>query len=96
MDKKLGISRMSRNYDDLLTEINRATCSSVLRKRQQQDGKCKHRPDTIEKDGQIHYNKKEYAKKESTAIYIGLTAALLTYVIAYRYYQHGYVFGARL
>ncbi|MDR2909750.1 MAG: hypothetical protein LBV47_00035, partial [Bacteroidales bacterium] len=81
-------------YDDLLEEINKGDLLKVYYK--SNDNRTENvNIDLIqiEKDGLILYDKKEYARKESALIYLGLIGALLTYVIVYRYYRYGSVFG---
>lgn len=87
MQKKLGVYRMSRNYDDLLNAIGEG---DTLRMYYRGNGNRTENVNIdliqIEKNGEILLDKKEYERKESALIYIGFAAMLLTYVTAYLYY----------
>jgi hypothetical protein len=96
LDEKLGVYRMSKNYDDLLNKFEIGEKVKVY-----------YRPSTnkneninidliqVEKDGEILISKTEYEKKESALIYIGLIAGFGTLFLAYRYYKYGSIVGKK-
>ncbi|SKB64362.1 hypothetical protein SAMN05660477_00452 [Soonwooa buanensis] len=93
LDEKLGIYRMSKNYDDLLDKIKIGDSIKVY-----------YRPNSnekeninidlvqVEKNGKILISKNEYENKESALIYIGLIAGIGTLFLAFRHYKYGYIF----
>ena len=92
LSEKLGIYRMSKNYDDLLNNIKIGDVIKVY-----------YRPSTnenaninidliqVEKNDKILISKNEYENKESALIYIGLIAGIGTILLAFRFYKYGYI-----
>lgn len=89
MDKKLGVYRMSKDYNDLLSAIKHGDKLKVYYSDNNKKENVNIDLIQVEKNGQILLDKKEYEKKESTLIYMGLFGTLVTYVIAYHYYRYG-------
>ncbi len=94
LEEKLGIYRMSKNYDDLLNKVNIGETVKVYYK--PSSNKTENiNIDLIqvEKEGYILINKTEYEKKESALIYIGLIGGIGTLFFSIRFYIYGSIFG---
>jgi len=94
LDEKLGVYRMTKNYDDLLNKINIGEKVSVYYK----PSKNKNENINIdliqvEKGNEILISKSEYEQKESTLIYIGLIAGFGTLFFSFRYFKYGSIIG---
>ncbi len=88
VDKKLGVYRMSKNYKDLLDKFtNGDTVTVYYRDNSNTDENINIDLIQVEKAGKIVLDKKEYERKESTLIYIGLFTGLLTVFLSYLYYK---------
>ena len=94
LDEKLGIYRMSENYDDLLNKVNMGDKVKVY-----YEPSSNKRENInidliqVEKEGEILINKTEYEKKESALIYIGLIAGIGTLFFSFRFYNYGSFLG---
>ena len=87
-DKKLGVYRMKKDYSDLLAKFNIGdTVTAYYRDNNNQAENINIDLVQVEKAGQILLDKKEYERKESSLIYIGLIAGVLTIVFSYLYYK---------
>jgi len=87
-DRKLGVYRMSKNYDDLLDKfIIGDTVTVYYRDNNNSSENINIDLVQVEKGEQILLDKKEYERKESSLIYIGLIAGVLTIVLSYLYYK---------
>ena len=94
LDEKLGIYRMSKNYDDLIDRLNVGEKVKVhYRPSTHKKGNINIDLIQVEKDGKIIISKTEYEKKASTLIYIGLIAGIGTLFMAFRYYKYGGIIG---
>ena len=88
LDEDLGIYRMSKNYNDLLEKINVGDRVKVYyRKSSNEKENINIDLIQVEKDGKILISKDEYEKKESSLIYIGLIAGIVTLIMAYGYFK---------
>lgn len=87
-DKKIGVYRMSKNYEDLLAKFNIGdTVTAYYRDNNNQSENINIDLVQVEKGGQVLLNKKEYERKESALIYLGLIAGFLTIFLSYFYYK---------
>ena len=87
-DRKLGVYRMTKNYDDLLDKfIIGDTVTVYYRDNKNTSENINIDLVQVEKGEQILLDKKEYERKESSLIYIGLIAGVLTIVLSYLYYK---------
>ncbi len=87
-DKKLGVYRMTKNYNDLLEKFNIGdTITAFYRDNNNQSENINIDLVQVEKSGQILLDKKEYERKESSLIYLGLIGGVLTFFLSYWYYK---------
>lgn len=85
LNEKLGVYRMSKEYDDLISKINTNDKLTVYYKENNNDSENVNIDlIQIERNGIVLLDKKEYEKKESVLIYIGLIAGVLS--IGYSFY----------
>jgi len=88
MDKKLGVYRMTKSYDDLLDRfIIGDTVTAYYRKNYNTRENINIDLIQVERKGEIMLDKKEYEHKERALIFIGLTAGILTIILSYLYYK---------
>ncbi len=86
LNKKLGVYRMSRNYENLLSRINIGdTITACYIQNNNKTENVNIDLVEIEKNGKIILPKSEYQKKESTLIYIGIFGIIANLYIYYRY-----------
>lgn len=87
-EKKLGVYRMTKNYTDLLDKFNIGDpVTAYYRDNNDQRENINIDLVQVNKSGQVLLDKKEYERKESSLIYIGLIAGILTIVLSYLYYK---------
>lgn len=88
VNRKLGVYRMTKNYDDLLSifEIG-DTVTAYYRSNNNDHEKINIDLVQVEKEGNILLDKKEYERKESLLIYIGTFFGVLTLLLSYLYYK---------
>lgn len=87
-DKKLGVYRMNKDYSDLLAKFNVGdTVTAYYRDNNNQRENINIDLVQVEKAGQVLLDKKEYERKESSLIYIGLIGGILTVIFSYLYYK---------
>lgn len=88
MAMKLGVYRMSRNYEDLLQKTNIGDLVTVY-----YIGRYNKKENVnidliqVEKAGHILIDKSEYERKESVLIYIGLAAGIFSVILAVLHYR---------
>ncbi|MFT3843805.1 MAG: hypothetical protein QM725_02035 [Lacibacter sp.] len=88
VDKKLGVYRMRKNYDDLIKLFNVGdTVRAYFRNNSNQQENINIDLVQVEKGNQILLPKKEYERKEGSLIYIGLTFGILTVILSFLYYK---------
>ncbi|MGB4774188.1 MAG: hypothetical protein WBP45_03375 [Daejeonella sp.] len=88
IDRKLGVYRMTKNYDDLLDKfIIGDTVTVYYRDNNNTSENINIDLVQVEKREQILLDKKAYERKEISLIYIGLIAGVLTVVLSYLYYK---------
>ncbi len=92
LDEDLGIYRMSKNYTDLLEQLNIGDKVTVYYRPSKNKENINIDLIQVEKNNKIIIDKNEYEKKESSLIYIGIVAGLGTLLMAYRYYKFGSIF----
>jgi hypothetical protein len=79
LNEKIGVYRMSKEYDDLISKINTNDKLTVYYKENNNDSENVNIDlIQIERNGIVLLDKKEYEKKESVLIYIGLIAGVLS------------------
>jgi hypothetical protein len=86
--KKLGVYRVSKDYRDLLKKFN--VSDTVTAYYQDNDNRSENiNIDLVqvERNGKVLLDKKEYERKESSLIYIGLIFGFGTVVLAYLDYK---------
>jgi len=87
-DKKLGVYRMSRAYDDLLDQFQIGdTVTAYFRDNHNTSENINIDLVQVEKGKQILLNQEEYKEKESSLVYIGLTFGLFSVVMSYWQYK---------
>jgi hypothetical protein len=86
--KKLGVYRMSKDYQDLLRKFNIGdTVTVYYRDNNNRSENINIDLVQVERNGQILLDKKEYERKESSLIYIGLIGGIVTILLSYLYYK---------
>jgi hypothetical protein len=86
--KKLGVYRMNKNYNDLLDRFNIGdTVTAIFRDNKNKTENINIDLLQVERAGQIVLDKKEYERKESSLIYIGLIGGVLTIFLSFLYYK---------
>ncbi|MFT3935800.1 MAG: hypothetical protein QM726_19385 [Chitinophagaceae bacterium] len=85
--KKLGVYRMRKNYSDLLLKFNTGDTVTVYYRNNKLQENINIDLVQVEKAGKILLDKKEYEKKESSLIYIGLIGGVFSIVLSYLYYK---------
>lgn len=89
-DKKLGVYRMVKDYQDLLNKFNIGDSLTVyFRDNDNKTENINIDLVQVEKGNQILLDKKEYEQKESSLIYLGLVASIFTIILLYRFYKKG-------
>ncbi|MCL9810119.1 hypothetical protein [Flavobacterium luminosum] len=79
LNEKVGVYRMSKEYDDLISKINIDDKLTVYYKDNNNDSENVNIDlIQVERNGIIILDKKEYEKKESALIYIGLIAGFFS------------------
>lgn len=87
-DKKLGVYRMNKDYSNLLAKFNIGdTVTAYYRDNNNQRENINIDLVQVERFGQVLLDKKEYERKESSLIYIGLIFGVLTIIFSYLYYK---------
>jgi len=87
-NKNIGVYRMTKNYEDLLDKLTIGdTVTAYYRENSNESENINIDLVQVERNGQTVLDKKEYEKKESALIYIGLTAGFLTILLSYLYYK---------
>ena len=87
-NQKLGVYRFSKNYEDLEQSVNIGDSVTVFFI-DRPNNRENINTDLIqaEKNGKIILEKKEYEKKESSLIYIGLIAGIIFFVSSILYFK---------
>ena len=83
----LGIYRMEKDYSGLVDKIQPGDTVTVYYLRSKTDENINIDLVQIEKDGQIIVDQKEFKKKESALIYIGLIGGLFSVGLSFWYYN---------
>lgn len=83
LDERLGIYRMSKKYNDLLSNLTVGEKIKVYYKPQSNKNNINIDLIQIEKGGKIIVGKDEYERKESALIYLGLIGGIFTLIFAY-------------
>jgi hypothetical protein len=79
LNEKVGVYRMSKEYDDLISKININDELTVYYKENNNDSENVNIDlIQIERNGIVLLEKKEFEKKESALIYIGLIAGFFS------------------
>ncbi len=87
-EKKLGVYRMLKDYQDLLVKFNIGdTVTAYFRDNNNSSEHINIDLVQVERNGQILLNKKEYERKESSLICIGLFGGLMSITASYLYYK---------
>jgi hypothetical protein len=87
-EKKLGVYRITKNYSDLLDKFMIGdTVTAYYRDNNNRHENINIDLVQVEKGKQILLDKKEYKRKESSLIFIGLIAGVLTIAFSYLYYK---------
>ncbi|ESU24971.1 hypothetical protein FSS13T_18690 [Flavobacterium saliperosum S13] len=85
LDEKVGVYRMSKNYNDLISAINIQDILTVYYEKNSNDSENVNiNLIQIERNGIVLLGKKEYENKESALIYIGLFFGVGS--VAYSFY----------
>ncbi len=88
LNKKLGVYRMSRNYNDLLSEISIGdSITAYYFESQNKRENVNISLVQIEKNGKAILEKSEYQNKESSLMYIGILGIIANIIIYYRFYK---------
>jgi hypothetical protein len=84
LDQRLGVYRMTRNYESILNKLNTGDIITVYYKNQ---NPCDVNIDLvqIEKNNTVLFDKEEYKKKESTLIWIGLLGGIFSILLSILY-----------
>ena len=91
--EKVGVYRMSKDYEDLYQQIDENDYLTVYLKKYTNDSENVNIDLVqIEKNGKVVLNKTEFEKKESNLIYIGLIAGIGTIFLSYLYYKKKFGF----
>ncbi len=86
LEQRLGVYRMTRNYETILDKLNTGDTITVYYKNQ---NPCDVNIDLvqIEKNNAILLDKKEYLNKESSLIWIGLLAGVSSILFSLWYFK---------
>ena len=87
LNQRLGIYRMSKNYEDLHKNIKIGDEISIHYKSHKSKENVNIDIIQIEEKGKIIYSKEEYEKKESALIWIGLIAGFLSVIYSWIYFR---------
>jgi hypothetical protein len=84
LEQRLGVYRMSRNYESIINKINTGDIITVYYKDQ---NPCDVNIDLvqIEKNYEVLLDKKEYMKKEASLIWIGLLGGFFSILLSLWY-----------
>jgi hypothetical protein len=84
LEQRLGVYRMTRNYETILNKLNTGDTITVYYKNQ---SPCDVNIDLvqIERNNTVLLDKKEYMKKESALIWIGLLGGVFSVLLSLWY-----------
>ena len=84
LEQRLGVYRMTRNYESILNKLNTGDTITVYYKNQ---NPCDVNIDLvqIEKKNVVLLDKKEYIKKESALIWLGLLGGVFSILLSFWY-----------
>jgi hypothetical protein len=86
LNQRLGIYRMTKNYEDLHKNIKTGDEICVYYESHKSKENVNIDLIQIEKRSKVIYSKEEYAKKESALIWIGLIAGFFSIIFSLFYY----------
>lgn len=92
LDQRLGIYRMSKDYSDLHKSVRIGDEIKVFYKKYSYNENVNSDVIQIEKKGIEIYSKKEYERKQSVVIGIGLIAGISTLIYSWFYYKKKKIF----
>ena len=86
LQQRLGVYRMTRNYESIINKINTGDIITVYYKDQ---NPCDVNIDLvqIERNNAILLDKKEYMKKESALIWLGLLGGFFSVLLSFWYFK---------
>lgn len=87
LNQRLGIYRMSKNYENLHKNIKYGDEISVFYEPHKSKENVNIDIIQIEKKGNIIYPKEEYSKKESALMWIGLIAGFFSVFFSWKYFR---------